>query len=184
MSFSAIAPLPVTPADCHTPMKHYFITPMIFHISTAARTALTKRAPARWDSRQHWLLFWGREISLQVLFCPWSFLVTVWGRREFCNCRGLCFFSLLLSLSTMWSGLLCHPVFAFWSTELPVEPSDWGRGFSTGLFSLLPRSPWDSVPLDLQVITIILVVAALFSSKLLFFHLSHALISLLVKRTG
>lgn len=84
MSFSAVAPLPATPADYHTPGKQYFITP------AAAGTALTRRDPVRWDGRQYWLLFLG----------------IVCGRREFCNHRGLCCFSFVISLHhVVWASL-------------------------------------------------------------------------------
>lgn len=133
--FFSPCPSSATPADYHTPVKQHFIT------SGADGTALTRRAPVRWDSRQHWLLFSGKIIGLQALICSWSFLGIVWGRRDFWNCRGLYHFS-LLSLSTLWSELLCHIVF------LPSGPQSclWrpqyqGMGFSSSLFSLLPGCP-------------------------------------------
>lgn len=149
LSFSAIAPVPATPADYHAPMKQYFSTP-------AAGTALTRRAPVRQDSRQHWLLFLGKIIGLHILFCSWSPLGIFWGRREFCNCRRFCCFSFVISFHhVVWASLPYR--FCLLVHRVAYGGHHTGGGASLpACFLCLPGHLWDSAPSYLVVITVII----------------------------
>lgn len=102
-----------------------------------------------------WLLFGEDFIITEFQMLWWVFSLFPFVLQHMVRRRG---FSTSLSLSPEPRGLLWRPTFL-------------GRGFSAILSSLFPSSPWDSTPLYLVMITVILPVAVSFFSKLLFFHL-------------
>lgn len=129
VSSSAIVPVPATSADYHTPVKQHFNNPSCCQNDQHQESLCQVRQQAA-------LTFvFGKKLISKFCFVPALFWVLSGEERSFVVMESCVVFPLLY-LFTMWSGLLCHIVFAFWSTELPMETTIMGRASSASLFSL------------------------------------------------